>query len=223
MRSFFGDAETRRRRPSSPRLRLLIGGAAAAVVAAAAYGVVAALDIGAPPPPSVDLVELAPDADWRSGYGRLDWALGSPIEAGSANQAPNAPLESGVRAQLALTMHPQWVDYGYIEGEFDLPRPLARGDRFTSSFGFLTDEAGFESGARVVGEADFSLLVIDSGSGLRRTVFDIHDVAYDWRTPRPDVDLSTYAGATRLILRVDAGENADQDWAAWWDAKIRNR
>ncbi|MFI6735079.1 hypothetical protein ACIBI9_19310 [Nonomuraea sp. NPDC050451] len=173
------------------------------------------------PPAPVDLIQLAEKASWRSGQGAVAWGSGTRVQAGSANLALQAPMESGVRVGRVLATHPQWVPQGYLEGDFRLPRPVDRRDRLVGTVGFFVDEPGFATGLRVGGEVDFSVYVLDEAGPQR--VHVVRDVGNDWRTPRLDVDMSAYEGATKLRIRVDAGDTAAQDWAGWWDLRLEPR
>ncbi|MEO3814301.1 hypothetical protein ABGB17_35330 [Sphaerisporangium sp. B11E5] len=169
----------------------------------------------------VELIPLAGTASWRSGQGPVAWGSGSRVQAGAVNLSLQAPMESGVRVERVLGTHPEWVPHGYLEGDFTLPRPIHENDHFVASVGFYVDEPGFATGDRVGGEVDFSVYVLDEG-GPRRVAL-VRDVGNDWRTPRLDVDLSPYEGATSLRIRVDAGDTAAQDWAGWWDMRLEPR
>jgi hypothetical protein len=161
--------------------------------------------------PLNDLLNSAPSASWSSGAGRLPFNGSESDERGFVKMREGRPLEDGSVEARVLETHPQWIRQGFIEGDFTLPAPIIPGDKFQTEVGFLAGE--------IVGEVDFTVLVVDD-SGNARRAGSIQDSAVDKRRHRLEADLSPFAGARTLRLRVDAGSSSAQDWAVWIGPKV---
>lgn len=165
-----------------------------------------------------DFVDKAPLASWKSGDPEtaLTWNGGTGDTQGFARWA-TGNLETGAAIQdQCLETHPKWVADGWITGEYADLYTSARyivqeGDRFYATVGLL-------QGANA-GNVTFKVLLRASSSGT--VVLAQTPDAYGDGLKTIDVDLSPYAGqGADMVLRVDAGENADQDWACWLRAVI---
>ena len=165
-----------------------------------------------------DFVQKAPLALWKSGdpEAALTWNGTTGDTQGFARWA-TGKLETGAAIQgQCLHMHPKWVDNGWIVGEFaDLYTSgmyvVQVGDRFYATVGLL-------EGANA-GKVTFKVLLRASSSGTV-TLAQVTD-AYGDGLKTISVDLSPYAGqGADIVLRVDAGDNADQDWACWLRAEV---
>jgi hypothetical protein len=161
--------------------------------------------------PLNDLLNSASSAAWSSGAGRLPFNGSEGDERGFVIMRQGRLLEDGSVEARVLETHPQWVPQGFIEGDFTLPAPIIPGDKFQSEVGFLAGE--------IVGEVDFTVLVVDD-SGNARRAGTVRDSAQDKRRQVLEADLSPFAGARTLRLRVDAGSTSAQDWAVWIGPKV---
>ena len=165
-----------------------------------------------------DFVEKAPLASWQSGdpVTDLTWNGGTGDTQGFAIWA-TGKLETGAAIQgKCLETHPKWVADGWIAGAYpDLYNTerytVQVGDRFYATVGLL-------QGANA-GEVTFKVILRASSSGT--VVLAQTPDAYGDGLKTIDVDLSPYAGqGADMMLQVDAGDNADQDWACWLRAVI---
>jgi hypothetical protein len=165
-----------------------------------------------------DFVEKAALASWKSGDPEtaLAWNGGTGDAQGFARWT-TGNLETGAAIQgQCLETHPKWVANGWITGEYaDLYTSahyiVQAGDRFYATVGLL-------QGANA-GNVTFKVILRASSSGTV-VLAQVTD-AYGDGLKTIDVDLSPYAGqGADMVLRVDAGDNADQDWACWLRAVI---
>ncbi|GAA3117738.1 InlB B-repeat-containing protein [Streptomyces echinatus] len=171
---------------------------------------------------SLALIPLAPAAAWRTGVGPIPWSGTSAVNGGpDANPDGFALLRPAGSLLLEdrtdpeyLETHPQWVNNGWIEGDFTLPAPVVPGDRFRTTLGFMA-----VANPPSAGEADFVVLaVFPNGSVLELS--RTHDRGDDGVMHPLDVDLSQAVGATKIRLRAEAGAKADQDWCSWVNPRI---
>jgi len=161
--------------------------------------------------PTVDLLDAASSAAWSSGAGTLPFNGSDGDDRGFVILRQGFQLEDGSTPARVLETHPQWVADGFIQGDFTLPAPIIQGDRFTSDVGFLA--------GNIVGEVDFSVLVVDA-QGHAQVAGTVHDTAPDQQRRHLGIDLSSFAGAQTIRLRVDAGPTSAQDWAVWIAPKV---
>jgi hypothetical protein len=177
------------------------------------------LFVSAGPTPVFDLIAAAPSAAWSNGNGALSFNGSDGDSHGFAVWRDNLQLEDGSNPGRLLETHPEWVPDGVIEGDFQLPAPLIAGDHFSSRVGFLTSQTG-----RIVGEVDFEVLAFGGSLGdTPKLVTKVHDSGLDGVIRPIDVDLSGFAGATKIALRVEAGPTSAQDWAVWINPKVEGR
>ncbi|RSM47408.1 PASTA domain-containing protein [Amycolatopsis balhimycina DSM 5908] len=169
-------------------------------------------------PAPVDLMARAAGASWTTGAGTLPFngndgdARGFALTRHGRTEGGCA-LEDGTAPDPYLETHPQWVDNGFINGVYTLPRPIAAGDHFRSKIGFVwcnPNEAG---------DATFVVSVIGPG-GAATDVARVRDTSADRVMRQIDADLSAHAGATQIRLRIEAGASAGQDWASWIGPRI---
>lgn len=174
-------------------------------------------------PFTYDFVKKAHLASWRSGAGELKWPMVAGDTKGAAF-ARGARLEDGSSYANALSMYPQQVSHGSIQGKYgdfytdDVWRPSVREivipemAKFTAKVGFKEDATGTD-GVTVI----FSLE--DTSGAL--VVLKKLDVYYDGVLDVYEVDLSHMAGEkVYFILRVEAKDSSEQDWLVWVDPKI---
>ncbi|GEK19822.1 PASTA domain-containing protein [Cellulomonas xylanilytica] len=158
--------------------------------------------------PPVNLYDRAWGATWASGAGALAFPGTDGDPRGGAILYGWAVLEDG-SAPPVLSMHPEWVTGGWIEGTYTLDAPVLAGDRFRATVGFVA-----VTGATSAGVVTFRVIAVMPNDD-RVEVHAVADTGADGVLRAIDVDLSRVAGARRIVLRVEAGETAAQDWAAW--------
>lgn len=165
-----------------------------------------------------DFVGKAPLASWKSGdpEAALTWN-GTTGDTQGYARWDTGNLETGNAIQgQCLHTHPKREANGWIAGEYaDLYTAdryvVQTGDRFYAIVGLLQDANA--------GNVTFKVFLRGSSSGTV-TLAQVTD-AYGDGMKTISVDLSPYAGqGADIVLRVDAGENADQDWACWTRAVI---
>ena len=166
-----------------------------------------------------DFVAGANLAQWSSKAGTLPFPGQDTDEQGFVLWRHNALLENGSRFGQVLETHPQWVDYGYIEGIYKQTEEftIEEGDRFVARVGFL-------KGAKA-GDVTFSLYFSSSdvcfyGEEFPPLVGSLSD-RYDGRIQKWEIPLGELAGQQGCFaLRVNAGKTSTQDWAVWAEAQI---
>jgi hypothetical protein len=156
------------------------------------------------PTPPVDLINSAKDAIWSNGTVGLPFNGPDGDPRGFVLIRENVALEDGSTPQRVLETHPQQVGNGFVQGDYTLPQKIIAGDHFVADVGFLDGQQG---------EVDFTVFVVD-GQGVKQAG-TVHDKGSDGALQHVDFDLSQFAGATTLRIRVDAGDNSDQDSAVW--------
>jgi PASTA domain len=154
----------------------------------------------------INLGNLGPQGVWTNSAGvTLPWNGNEGDDRGFVRPVDGFGLASGNTAPAgSFETHPQWVDDGRILGQFTLPTPISSGERFSGVLDFRAGAGGgvtFSVSARM-----------PSGSVVQLS------------PPRPaspgfpstfDIILTPAAGATVLILTVDANGSSSQDWAIW--------
>ncbi|MGH8899289.1 MAG: PASTA domain-containing protein [Egibacteraceae bacterium] len=167
------------------------------------------------PTPAFDMLAQADAARWSSGAGALPFPGSEGDNRGFALVWQNKTIEDGSTHARVLETHPQWVDDGFIQGDYQLPAPIIAGDRFTSDVGFRS--------SGIVGDVNFSVRVTDAqGRSVVARDMVVRATA-DGRLQQLDIDLSPYEGARTISLRVDARGTSAQDWAVWVDPKVEGR
>jgi len=155
----------------------------------------------------VDIIGLAPVAEWYSSAGKLDWLADSP---GGAARYFSGVLENNKRYARALYTHPQWKNNGHTGGRFRLKIPE------NASF---YAKVGFSKGARCTSGATFILFYEDE-EGILSPLATTH-ASYDGRLNRMRADLSSL-GSKIVYLHLYTETDGDSycDWANWIDAWI---
>jgi hypothetical protein len=164
-----------------------------------------------------DFVEKAPQAVWKAGDPtvNLTWNGGTGDTEGFARWA-TGKLETGANAPgKCLETHPRWVDDGWIAGTYtDLYNTgytIEEGDHFRAT-------VAFRQGAGA-GKVTYRVMLRAESSG--NTWIAQHTHTYGDGLATINADLSDYAGQRAdVILRVDAGDSSEQDWACWVRAVI---
>jgi len=170
-----------------------------------------------------DFVEKAHLATWKSGAGKLKW----PMVAGDTKGAAftrGAWLEDGKSHSNALSMYPQQVSHGSIQGNYgdfytdDVWRPSVR-EIVIPEMAKFTAKVGFKEGATGTDGVTVIFSLEDTSGAL--VVLKKLDVYYDGVLDVYEVDLSHMAGEkVYFILRVEAKDSSEQDWLVWVDPKI---
>ncbi|HQE92620.1 MAG TPA: NBR1-Ig-like domain-containing protein [Anaerolineae bacterium] len=165
-----------------------------------------------------DFVNKAPLAGWQSGDPVT--ALGWDGAAGDAQgfvRYASGQLETGGTIQgQCLETYPKWVAHGWVVGYYtdlynSLHYKVQPGDLFYATVGLLKDANA--------GNVTFKVILRASSSG-EVTIAQVNDT-YGDGLKTINVDLSPYAGQNAdMVLEVDAGDSADQDWACWLQAAI---
>jgi hypothetical protein len=165
-----------------------------------------------------DLVAHASSASWASGMGQLTFNGSSTDEGGFVQVRDGVKLEDGSTPGQVLLTSAQRVPSGFIEGGFTLPAALIAGDHFSSQVGFLAPQD-----PSVTDEVDFNVFALGGKLGDNaQQVASIRD-RLDGQLRPIDVDLSRVAGATVIVLQVQAGATAEQIPAVWVDTKVEGR
>ncbi len=168
-----------------------------------------------------DFIAKAPTAVWRSGdpVTDLTWNGSTGDTQGFARYA-DGQLETGNTIQgHCLQTHPKWVANGWISGYYENLYTEAHylihpNDTFYAVVGLL-------QGANA-GNVTFKVILRASSSG-EVTIAQVNDT-YGDGMKTISVNLTPYAGQNAdMVLWVDAGANADQDWACWLQAAIFRR
>lgn len=166
----------------------------------------------------VDLLAEAPNASWRSGAGALQFNGSTSDSRGFAIGydgvfGNNCRLEDG-SAPSYMETHPEFTPGGWIDGTYTLPGPISAGQRFRTTVGYIMC-----GGQTTQGIDDFSIWAI-MPNGQTRQVYTTRQTGTDLTLTPIDVDLTPYAGATKIRLRVDDGPPNGQDWACWVAPRI---
>jgi hypothetical protein len=173
-----------------------------------------ALSVSDGPTPPVTLIDLAPNAGWRSGAGALSWNGNDGDTRGFALLRRGTLLLEDGSNPTVLETHPEWVVDGFIIGDFALPSPIIAGDHFRATIGFLALKSGTSKGA-----ATFIVQAVHPG-GATTTFVEQFDTAADGKLVPLETDLTAAAGAQVIRLRVNAGPDSSQDWAVWLAPRV---
>lgn len=166
------------------------------------------------PTPPFDMVEAAQNASWSNDNEGLPFNGSDQDTRGYVILRKNFPLEDGTTPPQVLETHPQGVPDGVVQGDYTLPTAIIEGDHFVSDVCFAKDRPG---------EVDFTVFVLDDQGNPQEIDPEkgtVHDTGGDGLRQHLDVDLSKFAGATKIRLRVDAGPSSAMDWAVWVDPRI---
>ncbi len=162
-----------------------------------------------------DFIAKANTASWRSGAGTLPFNGSSSDHRGFVRWLSNATLENDNKYtnSKVLETHPQWVNYGYIEGRYAVPNYTAMKDDFFYAW------VGLLKGASA-GNVTFRVYITPSGS-TPKLIASVVDT-YDSKLKMIKVPLSAWRGKriSYFTLRADAGSSPSQDWAVWASASI---
>ncbi|MFC0110890.1 PASTA domain-containing protein [Kibdelosporangium aridum] len=147
------------------------------------------LQVSSGRPAVIDLLARASSAQWTSGAGTLPFNGSDIDERGFVKPRSGFPLEDGSKPAF-LETHPQWVNNGFIQGNFTLPRPIIAGDRFKATVGFMAVESPPSAGG-----GTFIVSVIKGGTAT--TIATVNDSASDGVMRPINVDLTPARGCHR--------------------------
>lgn len=178
----------------------------------------------------IDLLAKAEQARWQNGQNKgLPFGRDQAAD-GTAKYETNAVLEDGKTYAKVLFTHPQWIAQGRILGSFENITIPAKDPRIIIGGGFNNGASGTD-GVRFM--VNFVMPGTTQAATTRTRVrrddqpadasvnLCSLDVRYNGKIDRKECDLALHAGKTgTLILLVEAGANADKDWAVWTEAKI---
>jgi len=150
------------------------------------------------------------DAVWRSGAGELDCPGSNDDARGFVATLEDPAVEGRQEDEPALLTHPEWIDDGWISGEY--PRfEIKDGDRFHAAIGCLEGAPSCN--------VSFQLDVATKNTVVE--TLGAWDEVYDGKIRVIDLDLSPYAGKkVNFILRVGTNGASDYDWAFWLNPQI---
>jgi hypothetical protein len=120
-------------------------------------------------------------------------------------------LENGeFTTNPCLQTHPRWVAEGWIQGAYtEMLKPtyvVKTGDLFFADIAFLKDA--------VEGNVKYEVLIQPEEGDLQSIAELAHRYGEGIKPIR--VDLTPYAGQKLyFVLKVDAGDTANYDWACW--------
>ncbi len=157
-----------------------------------------------------DFFENAPKAYWQaSGSSRLRFPGREGDQRGFARQLSEANLTTGEQVERLLQSHPEGRGRGWIQAIYP-PLTLANEMRFRARIGFL-------AGTKESDGARFSVHVREGRQRFRLLSRSLGpEQAVD-----VEGDLSRWAGRTiSVILRVNAGTSAVNDWAVWVNPRL---
>ncbi len=163
------------------------------------------------PSPPFDMLGAAGKADWSNDAEGLPFNGPDADPRGFVILRKNVQLEDGSTPPQVLETHPQGVPDGAIQGDYALPAAVIAGDHFLADVGFPAGQAG---------EVDFLVLVLDPQGNPQQVGDPVHDSGADGQLQHIDLDLSQFAEATRIRLRVTAGPAADSDAAVWVNPRV---
>lgn len=128
----------------------------------------------------------------------------------------NAVMENGKNYRV-LHMHPRWSKNGTIKGWFPPIVSFPEDASLSGKIGFIKPNGTpGTDGARFMIYAHYYV----NGKKYLEPILDSYK-NYTERLMPFRIDLKKYAGKKVFFeLRVDAGESAGQDWAAWVDTKV---
>ncbi|MBN1270926.1 MAG: hypothetical protein JXB26_01530 [Candidatus Aminicenantes bacterium] len=181
----------------------------------------------------IDLINRANQAKWTNSAS-ISIPFGADGQAnGSVKHTNNARLEDNKTYPRILFTHPNWAQNGMMIGSFENISIPSTGGRIYIAGGFMEGASGTDG---VTFSASFiapnQLDRQQNQLRRRQTRFTKREAMegvnlakftarYDGRIDRVEGDLSSIAGQTgTIILSVNAGNNANSDWAVWTEARL---
>jgi hypothetical protein len=164
--------------------------------------------------PSVrfDFVAQAPNATWTAGSPdqTLVWP-GEDTDTQGYARWMTGSLENDVFiSAMCLETHPRWIKDGWVQGAYvtmlSAGYTVQAGDLFYADVAFLKDA--------IEGAVTYKVMILPEGGTPRWIAELAHSYGKGVKTIQ--VDLTPYAGQKAyFVLKVDAGANANYDWACW--------
>lgn len=151
-------------------------------------------------------------ADWRSGAGDLGCPGNLGGKKGYAIDVKNPQLENGQKYNGGgLLTVPERVNNGYLQGYYQPPFKVQKGDRFRA----IVNCEYLATGCNVIFRLDYQI-----GNGKVKTFWSFNEI-YDGLYYTVDIDLSSLAGENvTFILTVLANGKADADKPVWVAPRI---
>jgi hypothetical protein len=172
-----------------------------------------------------DFTTYAHLATWSNSTGKVDYPIPSSSKSGSAFIEKTMALEDEKTHSTILATYPQQVDNGWIQGIFSefytdaRTREAKSRDLTIPKKAKFVAEVGFKKGALNTTGVRFVIGVIDP-SGMVEFFPGIF-ATYDGVLDHYEVDLSHLAEQKRrIILKVEAEQASDQNWAVWLNPTI---
>jgi len=162
-----------------------------------------------------DFIAHAPEASWSSGDGSLSFPGGTTDSRGFACYRDDIKLEDGVTYSRVLETHPNWDDYGHIQGTYP-EMTIMSGTELVIWVGFLEGAAGTDG---VHFQVNFRFW--DRDRYVTTAVASVN-AYYDGHLNFERVSLDGYAGKMgRFTIYAGAGASSGKDWAVWAQVEIR--
>jgi len=167
-----------------------------------------------------DFITNAASASWLNSAGSLPFGGPNNDSRGFAMYVAPATMEDGTNQRRVLETHPQWIDAGWISGEYD-NITIPSGATLNLKVGFLkgaTGSNGVLYSVRFLENGTSNWYYFPDGTTTYNTGhvknYDGTIWSYSWR-------LQDLAGKTgKFFLQVFANGNSGQDWACWQQADI---
>ena len=159
-----------------------------------------------------DFMAGAAGARWTTGAGVIPFGGSTSDNRGFAVFQTNVTLEDGAVYSRVLETHPQWINNGWISGQF----PNATDDIHIPAGAKFKAKVGFMDGLSVTDGVYFRLRFYDGSTWYHfPSVSGIH-CTDEGALNDLNIDLSSIAGKSgSAFLQVDAGASSVQDWAVW--------
>jgi hypothetical protein len=172
-----------------------------------------------------DFTEYAHLADWSNTTGEVKYPIPSGSTSGAAFTEKTMILEDEKTHTTVLATYPQQVNNGWIQGIFSeyytdvRSREAKSRDLTIPKRAKFVAEVGFKKGALGSAGVRFAVGVIDP-NGMVEFFPGIY-ATYDGVLDHYEVDLSHLAEQKRrIILKVEAEQASDQNWAVWLNPRI---
>jgi hypothetical protein len=186
-------------------------------------GTAVTLTVSSGKAPPFSLITGASGASWSSSAGGPLPFPGSDIDKRGFALLRNGPytidngasgdcvLQDGSAPSPYLETHPEWKTGGFIAGTYSLSTPIAAGDHFRASVGFIK----CPNLPPILGVVKFQVLV----DGVAVATVDADNSGTSLHPI--DADLSAFVGATHITLTVTGSNSAsERDWASWVDPTV---
>ncbi len=163
-----------------------------------------------------DFIENAAGATWGEEYPYKQLKFGAKPEENEAmaSYRTETKMEDGSLHERILETRPKATVSGLIRGDYDNNYTVVPGDHFYGLAGLVEGSIG--------GEVQFQVFIRNrGGTDWEALVENLEDI-FDYRIKSVSARIPAYyfGKEVEFSLRVSAGNNYFQDWAAWVDAKI---